>query len=116
MHHHAKAGTASDLQLPVELIGTGPSIRRAADVVRRAVASQDTVLIVAEAGFNAERIARAIHHAGAHASRPFISIDCGDTPAAVVQRLFGAERKSRSQFETVTAAGQARIAGSEVSA
>jgi DNA-binding NtrC family response regulator len=103
MHHHATAGAASDLQLPVDLIGTGPSIRRAADVVRRAAGSGDTVLIVAEPGFNPERIARAIHHAGAHASRPFISIDCGDTPAAVVQRLFGAERKSRSQYETVTA-------------
>src|SRR5258706_13365841 len=96
MHHQVNAGAVSDLQLPVELIGTGPSIRRAADAVRRAAACDDTVVIVAEAGFSAERIARAIHQAGARASKPFISIDCGDTPAAVLQRPFGVERKSRS--------------------
>jgi DNA-binding NtrC family response regulator len=103
MHHHANAGPAFDLQLPVEMIGAGPSIRRAADAVRRAAGCDDTVLIVAEPGFSPERIARAIHDAGARAAKPFISIDCGDTPTAVVQRLFGAERKSRSQYETVTA-------------
>jgi DNA-binding NtrC family response regulator len=103
MHHQANSGAVSDLPLPAELIGTGPSIRRAADAVRRAALCDDTVLIVAESGFSPEGIARAIHHAGARAPQPFISIDCGDTPAAVVQRLFGAERKSRSQYETVTA-------------
>lgn len=103
MHHQVNGGAVADLQLPVELIGTGPSIRRAADAVRRAALCDDTVVIVAEPGFSPERIARAIHQAGARASKPFISIDCGDTPAAVVQRLFGVERKSRSQYETVTA-------------
>jgi DNA-binding NtrC family response regulator len=103
MHHLTNTGAVSDVPLPAELIGTAPSIRRAADAVRRAAQCDDTVLIVAEPGFSLEGIARAIHHAGPRGPNPFISIDCGDGPAAVVQRLFGAERKSRSNYETASA-------------
>ncbi len=103
MRHQANTGAVSDVPLPADLIGTAPSIRRAADAVRRAAQCDDTVLIVAEAGFSLEGIARAIHHAGPRAPQPFLSIDCGDGPAAVVQRLFGADRRSRSDYETASA-------------
>ena len=97
---HEKMDAARDLQLPAELIGTAPSVRHAADVVRRAVRSSSTILLVAEAGFSPERIARAIHEAGPRAGQPFITVDCADGPASVMQQLFGSDKPSRSEYET----------------
>ncbi len=89
--------------LPAELIGGAPSVQRAADVARRAAESDDTVLIVAEAGFCPERIARSIHQASTRSSEPFIVVDCADYRAAVVQRLFGADRQNRAEYEIALA-------------
>lgn len=91
-----------DLELPVELLGGTASVRHAADVARSAVASDDTVLIVADAGLSAERIARAIHAAGARAGHQFVSVDCGDSPS-MVATLLGGEKPSPSPYETVDA-------------
>src|SRR5262245_46056730 len=99
--HHPK--TRPDLTLPAELIGTAAPVQRAADVVRQAVQSDESVLIVAEAGFSPEGIARAIHLAGSRASEPFLKIDCGDPPATVVRQLFGSERSPRADYETAMA-------------
>lgn len=96
---HEKVDSARDLQWPAELIGTAPSVRHAADVALRAVGSSSTILIVAEAGFSPERIARAIHEAGPRAGQPFITVDCADGPASVLQ-LFGSDKPSRSEYET----------------
>ena len=87
------------MPLPAELIGAAPSVQRAADVARRAAESDDSVLIVAEAGFCPERIARSIHQASPRASEPFIAIDCADDQASVLHQLFGTERHARVDYE-----------------
>ncbi len=87
------------MPLPAELIGAAPSVQRAADVARRAAESDDSVLIVAEAGFCPERIARSIHQASPRASEPFIAIDCADDQGSVLHQLFGTERHARVDYE-----------------
>lgn len=99
--HHPK--TPPDLRLPPELIGAAGPVQRAADVARQAVESADSVLIVAEAGFCPEGVARAIHEAGSRASEPFLKVDCADPRGAVVRQLFGSERSPRADYETAMA-------------
>ncbi len=83
--------------LPPELLGQSPAVIVAADAVHRAARSYDPVLIVAERGFNAERIARAIHGAG-----PFCAFDCADRSADhAVRDLFGRTPGRRTDLETV---------------
>jgi DNA-binding NtrC family response regulator len=97
MHEHINVG----MRLP-ELVGAASSVRQAAEVAARAAESDDAVLIVAESGFSAEAIARAIHQSGSRAGRPFIAIDCGDSHEPLMSRLFGADKASRSEYETVS--------------
>jgi DNA-binding NtrC family response regulator len=108
---HQPSATVPELPLPVDLVGAVPAVRRAADAVRRAAQSDETVLIVAEPGFSTEGIARAIHHAGARAAAPFFAIDCSDDRTTLVLRLFGEERTSRSDRETAAAGSALAEAG-----
>lgn len=91
------------MSLPLELTGGAASVQRAADVARRAAESDESVLIVSESGFCPERIARAIHQASPRAADPFIVIDCADDRVALVRRLFGSERPTRSDYECAMA-------------
>ncbi len=91
----------SRILLPLDLTGSAPPVRQAADLARLAAQSDEPVLIVAEPGFSAEGIARAIHRAGPRQARPFIAIDCGDSAGPLVTRLFGAGKAARSDYETV---------------
>ena len=109
--HHVKPGARAKLTLPPELIGTGPFVQRAADAARQAAGSDENVLIIAEAGFCPEGIARAIHQAGPHASEPFLKVECGDPHVAVVRQLFGSERNSRAEYETAMAGSALAEAG-----
>src|SRR5262249_3298606 len=99
MFQHPHAPECSRMSLPAELIGGAPAVQRAVDVARRAVGSEQSMLIVAESGFCPERIARAIHEAGRRAAEPFIVIDCADDRVSIVRRLFGSERQARSDYE-----------------
>jgi DNA-binding NtrC family response regulator len=99
MHQQLNVRFRGTMPLPAELIGAAPSVLRAADVARRAAESDDSVLIVAEAGFCPERIARSIHQASPRASEPFITIDCADDHASVVHRLFGTDRHTHVGYE-----------------
>jgi DNA-binding NtrC family response regulator len=87
--------------LPADLVGSAPSVRAAADQAARAATSRDPVLIVAESGFSPEAIARAIHQSGPRATRPFVVVDCGDNHEQLMRRLFGSERLSRADYESV---------------
>ena len=82
---------------PPELVGNSPGVVLAADAVSRTAQSSDPILIVAERGFSAERIARFIH---GDAHGPFLAIDCGGPAASVLRELFGAS-SPREDLETI---------------
>jgi DNA-binding NtrC family response regulator len=108
MHDHPRGG----IDLPSDLLGSAPSVRQAVEVVGRAAGSDESVLIVAEAGFAPQAIARAIHDSSSRASEPFLAIDCGDGHDSLIRRLFGAEKLPRGDYETVSPEAALARAGS----
>jgi len=75
------------------IIGESPAIRAALQRVRRAAASDATVLIEGETGTGKELAARAIHYLGSRSDRPFVCVNCGSLPDTLVENeLFGHER------------------------
>jgi DNA-binding NtrC family response regulator len=84
---------------PPELIGSSPGVILAVNAASDTALSFDPVLIVAERGFSAERIARFIH---GDAPGPFLALDCGGPGAAVVRELFGGASSTRDDLESVS--------------
>ncbi len=76
-----------------DLIGVSPGFRRAANLVRRAAASQVTVLLLGETGVGKEMFARALHRLSPHAAGPFIAMNCAALPEQLIEsELFGVEK------------------------
>ena len=88
----------------------GPSAEIAGLVqrVNQVAASSMSVLLLGETGAGKELVARAIHRASGRKDHPFVTIDCGAIPEALLEsELFGheegaftgARRKQKGQFE-----------------
>ena len=72
------------------LIAESPPMRKTLDLVRRASASDATVLLTGESGAGKEVIARAIHATSGRAERRFVAINCGAMPEPLFEaELFG---------------------------
>ncbi|MBE2241296.1 MAG: sigma-54-dependent Fis family transcriptional regulator, partial [Burkholderiaceae bacterium] len=79
--------------LPGDMIGNSPGFRAAFDLLRKAAASQITVLLLGETGVGKELFARALHAMGARRDRPFVAVNCAAIPVELVEsELFGVER------------------------
>jgi len=73
-----------------ELIGKSQAMSRVHDLVARVGASDICVLIVGETGTGKELVARALHASSPRRSGPFVAINCGAVPAALLEsELFG---------------------------
>jgi len=67
-----------------------PAMQKLYEMVRRVAAADVNVLILGESGVGKERIARLIHHRSTRRSKPLITVDCGATPAGLLEsELFG---------------------------
>jgi two-component system response regulator PilR (NtrC family) len=80
-------------QQPRDLLGHSEPMRRIVDLVRRIASTRSTVLITGESGTGKERIARAIHDLSDRAAKPFLVVNCGAIPEALMEsELFGHDR------------------------
>jgi transcriptional regulator with PAS, ATPase and Fis domain len=74
-------------------LGKSAVMRRLFALLPRIAQSESTVLIDGETGTGKSLVAKAIHGAGPRARGPFVVVDCGAIPAALIEsELFGHER------------------------
>jgi len=76
-----------------QLIGKSPAIQRVVDLIRKLAQVDGCVLIQGESGTGKELVARALHYLSARRSNPFVVVNCGAIPEALVESvLFGHRR------------------------
>jgi two-component system response regulator HydG len=75
------------------LLGESPPMRAVYSIIERVAASSVDVLITGETGTGKELVARAIHSGSRRTAGPFVPVDCGAIPDALLEsELFGHER------------------------
>jgi len=75
------------------IVGDSEVVQKCLEEIARAAATDASVLITGETGTGKELFARAIHENSKRASKPFIAVDCGALPDALVENtLFGHEK------------------------
>jgi two-component system response regulator AtoC len=72
------------------LVAESQAMKDVLRVVQKVSAAPTTVLIQGESGTGKEVVARAIHDLSARADRPFVAVNCGAIPEALIEsELFG---------------------------
>jgi len=75
------------------LVGNSQALRALIRQARKVAAYPSTVLITGESGTGKELVARGIHRASPRADKPFVAINCGSIPEALIEsELFGYTR------------------------
>lgn len=73
--------------------GRSPAIVRAWELVRKAAASQVTVLLLGETGVGKGVFARALHASSNRSGAPFVATNCAALPESLIEsELFGVEK------------------------
>jgi serine/threonine-protein kinase PknK len=73
-----------------EIAGRSEAMRELLRLVDRVTASDVPVLVIGESGTGKELVARAMHHNGQRARRPFVSENCASVPETLLEStLFG---------------------------
>jgi len=77
--------------LPV--VGEAPATRHALDLARKVAATDSTVLLRGESGTGKDLFARTIHALSRRAGGPYVKVNCGALPEALLEsELFGHEK------------------------
>jgi two-component system response regulator PilR (NtrC family) len=74
-------------------LGRSAAMQAITDLIQRVAPSRSTVLITGESGTGKERVARAVHDYSDRKSAPFLVVNCGALPEALMEsELFGHEK------------------------
>jgi len=74
-------------------LGESPAMRAVYTVIERVAASSVDVLVTGETGTGKELVARALHQRSRRAAAPFVPVDCGAIPDALMEsEFFGHEK------------------------
>ena len=75
------------------MIGSAPKMQSVLEVAAQAAQVDSTILLLGESGTGKELLAKAIHVNGPRKKGPFIAVNCGAIPAALLEsELFGHRR------------------------
>lgn len=78
------------MRAPAAFITRDPKLHEVLEQVRRLSTFATTVLITGESGTGKEVLARLIHEGSSRANQPFVPVNCGAIPAALIEsELFG---------------------------
>jgi len=67
-----------------------PVMKKLYEIIKKVARSNVNVLILGDSGVGKERIARMVHELGSRQKKPFVVVDCGSTPAGLLEsELFG---------------------------
>ncbi|WP_306591490.1 sigma-54 dependent transcriptional regulator [Geothrix sp. 21YS21S-4] len=76
-----------------ELVGVGPVMRKINALIGKVSRADTTVLLTGESGTGKEVVARLIHRYSDRARGPFVAVNCGALPEALLEsELFGFEK------------------------
>ncbi len=76
-----------------DFLGESPAMQQVYSVIERVAVSSVDVLVTGETGTGKELVARAIHKRSRRSAGPFVPVDCGAIPDALMEsELFGHER------------------------
>jgi two-component system response regulator HydG len=76
-----------------DFLGESPVMQQVYSIIERVAVSSVDVLVTGETGTGKELVARAIHKRSRRSTGPFVPVDCGAIPDALMEsELFGHER------------------------
>jgi two-component system nitrogen regulation response regulator NtrX len=85
-----KASLLRTVAAQYEMIGESEAMRRVHEWILKAGRTGSKVLIEGENGTGKELVARAVHHAGPKAGKPFVAVNCAAIPETLIEsELFG---------------------------